>query len=314
MNTNEEKGKMDGPPPAEKEISMKAALIITGTILGIGCIISALLLSGVFAEKTVAPAAEPGRAELGGIYNLSLGNDGDLEMIKIYPGTFLMGNPEDVYDRKKDGTFDMEVHSVTLTREYYIGKYEVTQLQWKAVMGTNPSEFDGYDHPVDHISWADAMAFCEKLNSSGKAPYGWKFTLPTEAQWEYACRADTSTDLNNGKNFTTVWDACTELEKLGWYNFNSNGTTQPVGKKLPNAWGLYDMHGNIAEWCLDWYEKDYAKDPEFLQGNTGTRHVYRGGSWGNVVVSACGAPTRFEAEPDENLRFLGFRVVLIPAK
>ncbi|MBO4545317.1 MAG: formylglycine-generating enzyme family protein, partial [Verrucomicrobia bacterium] len=176
----------------------------------------------------------------------------NLDMIWINPGTFMMGSPEDELGRSSDET----QHQVTLTKGYWLGKYEVTQSQYEAVMGSNPSGFKGADRPVEKVSWDNAMRFCAKLNAqekaAGRLPEGYEYTLPTEAQWEYACRADTTTALNNGKNLTNYRE-CSEIDEVGWYEWNSDKQTHSVGLKKPNAWGLYDMHGNVFEWCLDWY-------------------------------------------------------------
>ena len=142
-----------------------------------------------------------------------------------------------------------------------MGKYEVTQAQYQAVMGTNPSKFKGDDLPVERVSWSDATNFCAKLTANEKAagrlPEGYAYTLPTEAQWEYACRAGTTTALNSGKDLSDK-EECSEMDEVGWYNYNRGDSyTYPVGQKQPNAWGLYDMHGNVWEWCSDWFG-DYS--------------------------------------------------------
>ncbi len=194
-----------------------------------------------------------------------------LELVWIKPGTFTMGSPPDEPGRNKAEGPQM---TVTLTKGFWLGKTTVTQAQYEALIGSNPSTFKdaGPNAPVEHVSWIDAMAFCQKLNdrerAAGLLPAGYAYTLPTEAQWEYACRAGT-TGLYAGNP-----------EAMAWHKENSGETTHPVAQKQPNAWGLYDMYGNVLQWCFDWYG-DYpggaVTDP------VGPGHGYfrmaRGGSW-----------------------------------
>jgi formylglycine-generating enzyme required for sulfatase activity len=191
---------------------------------------------------------------------VDLGGGVGIEFVLIRPGSFSMGSEKG----------EEPVHTVTISKPFYLGKYEVTQEQWQALMGVNPSEFKGPKNPVESVSWEDCQAFVEKLNA--KAGAG-AFRLPTEAEWEYACRAGTSTEFCFG-------DAKAALGEYGWYKGNSESKTHPVGTRRPNAWGLYDMHGNVREWCQDGYGDygaDAATDPKGREGDT-TR-VHRGGAW-----------------------------------
>ena len=157
------------------------------------------------------------------------------------------------------------------------------------------------------------MKFCQKLNESGKAPSDWKFTLPTEAQWEYACRAGTTTAFNNGKNIRRISELglnnCPNLDKIGWYRSNSGRGVCGVGQKQPNAWGLYDMHGNAAEWCLDWYG-EYSGDATDPAGpEVGKKRASRGGD-AESCAEDCRSAHRWMFE--EGKSFCGFRIVLVP--
>ena len=186
-------------------------------------------------------------------------------------------------------------HRVTLTKGFWIGETEVTQAQWESVMGNNPSSFKGTDRPVEQVSWNDCQKFIRKVNVALKGG----IRLPTEAEWEYACRAGTSGDYGGTGN----------LEEMGWYSKNSGETTHPVAQKKPNAWGLYDMHGNVWEWCADWhgdYPSGEVTDP--TGPRSGSYRVSRGGSW-QVFFSDCRSAYRSGWGPDNRNNFIGFRIV-----
>jgi formylglycine-generating enzyme required for sulfatase activity len=198
-------------------------------------------------------------ASAGATYTNSIG----MEFVLIPAGTFQMGY-NDGYDREKP------VHSVTISKPFYLGKYEVTRREWKAVMGSNPSRFEGDNRPVESVSWDDVQEFIKKLNAKEG---GDKYRLPTEAEWEYACRAGTTTNWYFGDNENLLGD-------YAWYRDNSGNETKPVGQKKPNAFGLYDMHGNVWEWCQDWYGSYESGNQTDPQGPvSGSRRVSRGGSW-----------------------------------
>jgi formylglycine-generating enzyme required for sulfatase activity len=215
----------------------------------------------------------------------------------IPPGAFTMGSPAEELGRS-----DVEVqHRVTLTRGFYLGKYQVTQAQWEKAMGTNPSGFKGADLPVETVSWNDCQAFLKKLGSGAR--------LPTEAEWEYACRAGTTSALNSGKVLTTEYGLCPNLDEVAWYCENSE-STHPVGQKRPNAWGLHDMHGNVWNWCSDWYgayPAGAASDPYGAQN--GSARVLRGGSW-SLIAPRCRSAGRTNGTPDYANDYIGFRAAL----
>ncbi len=188
-----------------------------------------------------------------------------LELVWIPPGTFTMGS-ETAENRGE--TDEMPPHQVTISKGFWMGKYEVTQEQYLAVMGNDPSHFAGATNPVDNVSWEMATAFCEQAT----VMTGVTVRLPTEAEWEYACRAGTTTSYHNG-------DSEIDLRRVGWYKENSGGKMHAVGEKLPNAWGLYDVHGNVWEWCADWYGP-YPDEPvtDPTGPVSGKQKVLRGGS------------------------------------
>ncbi|MBO5792506.1 MAG: SUMF1/EgtB/PvdO family nonheme iron enzyme [Lentisphaeria bacterium] len=238
-------------------------------------------------------------------------NGVSLEMVKIKAGTFTMGSPEGELGRH--GT--EKQHQVTLTKDYWLGKFEVTQAQYEAIMGNNPSSYKGSNRPVEKVSWEDAKEFCNKLNEryAGKLPTGYRFDLPTEAQWEYACRAGTTTALNNGTNLTSESE-CSNLNEVGWYDKNCGSAGhKAVGQKRPNNWGLYDMHGNVLEWCRDWYAP-YTGDATDPTGPTsGSYRVYRGGCW-RYSAKGCRSAVRFCIIPGLRNSFYGFRLALVPVQ
>jgi formylglycine-generating enzyme required for sulfatase activity len=225
-----------------------------------------------------------------------------MDMLWVKPGTFEMGRPSSEKDRGDDET----LHTVTLTQGFHLGKHEVTQSQWEKVMGSNPSKYKGADRPVEQVSWTDVTSFCAKLTASersaGRLPAGMTYQLPTEAQWEYVCRAGTKTAFSFGDGLTS---APANISA-------GRGETTDVGKYPSNPWGFHDMHGNVHEWCSDWYG-DYpagaARDP--VGPADGSSRVSRGGSWihtANIARSA----NRFRRTPGRRFNYLGFRLSLRP--
>ena len=204
------------------------------------------------------------------------------------------GTSEQGNDADRD---EKPVHEVTLS-DYYMGKYEVRQSEWEAVMGNNPSYFEGVDLPVEGVSWSDCHEFIGRLN----ALTGLSFKLPTEAQWEYAARGGR---LSKGYKYS----GSNNLGEVGWYGSNSGNCTHRVGEKQPNELGLYDMSGNVWEWCEDWsggYIVTSQRDP--LGAASGSNRVDRGGSWGNEA-RYCRVSYRDSGTPGDRYGNLGFRLV-----
>jgi len=239
------------------------------------------------------------KIDLGQVEKIDLGQGVTLEMMYIHGGSFQMGSPGTEKDRGRDE----EPHPVTLS-DFWIGKYEVTQKQWQAIMGNNPSSFKGDELPVEMVSWQDCQEFCRKISKNTSK----RFSLLTEAQWEYACRAESKTKFFFG-------DSDLELGEYAWYNSNSGNKTYPVGEKRSNKWGIYDMHGNVWEWCEDWYggyRSDYFFSFSESQNNpkgpwSGEFKILRGGSW-NLNSKYSRSATRSYTNPGYHLNNVGFRV------
>jgi formylglycine-generating enzyme required for sulfatase activity len=215
--------------------------------------------------------------------------DAEMKFAWIPPGHFLMGG---------NGESDNPQHRVTITKGFWMGISPVTQTQWQAVMGYNPSNFRGDDRPVEQVSWFDCQEFCQKMAELTGKP----IHLPTEAEWEYACRAGTVSEYWSGNG-----DGA--LKKVGWYGGNAGGQTHPVGQmKAPNPWGLHDMHGNVWEWCAEWYGNLDAENKSDPQGaSKGDKRVLRGGCWSNNAES-CRAASRGRNGPATRIHRFGLRV------
>jgi formylglycine-generating enzyme required for sulfatase activity len=258
---------------------------------------SCFLASGCDREATPAANSTPGtparaksKAQPLDLNNLpkTMAGVAGIELVLIPAGEFTMGEAGGEPD-------EQPAHRVKISQPFYLGKYEVTQAQWKQIMGNNPSKFVGDDLPVDSVSWKDVQTFLQRLNDADDPFF---YRLPTEAEWEYACRAG-----GTGKY-------AGNLDAMAWYFDNAAGRTHPVGRKEPNAFGLHDMHGNVREWCQDWYDDlYYEKTPgEDPTGPTnGTWRAIRGGSY-FANAAACRSAVRYKLDPELRLDSVGFRV------
>jgi len=226
----------------------------------------------------------------GKTYTNSIG----MEFVLIPSGTFKMGSSNGESDEKP-------IHSVTISEAFYMGKYEVTQKEWKAVMGDNPSSFKGDKLPVEQVSWNDIQEFIKKLNQKEG---GTKYRLPTEAEWEYAARAGSNSKWSFGDNESQLGD-------YAWYGSNSNSQTHPVGQKKPNKYGLYDVHGNVWEWVQDWYDSNYYSSSPKTDSkgpSSGSLRVFRGGGWYSDAEYTRSADRDFD-NPEYGFSNIGFRLV-----
>lgn len=222
-----------------------------------------------------------------------------IELVDIPAGEFLMGSENGEDDEKP-------AHRVKINYAFKMGKYEVTQAQWQSVMGNNPSYFNscGGNCPVEKVSWNDVQEFIKQLNVRNN---GYTYRLPTEAEWEYACRAGTTGDFAG------------KLDAMAWYFDNSSGQTHPVGQKSPNAWGLYDIVGNVWEWCEDVYHDDYTGAPtdgsswRTPRSDGENDRVLRGGTW-YLDAFYCRSAFRRWLDADYRDYYLGFRVVAVTRK
>lgn len=268
-------------------MKIKSALLILLVVIGAAAV-------GLIYYQQIAADDE---INLPKTESIEVGQGINMEFVLIHPGTFTMGSP---LGSEESGDESPE-HKVTITKPFYIGKYEVTQEQWEQLMGTNPSTFKGDKRPTDSVSWDDSQLFLKKLQEKT----GHSFTLPTEAQWEYAARAGTSTRWNFGSDESVLGD-------YAWFAENSDEGTHPAGQKKPNAWGLYDLYGNVQEWCYDWYANPYLlSDDSDPQGpDSGESRVLRGGAWGDdssMVRSAY----RNASGSDNRAPGSGIRVVMV---
>lgn len=240
-----------------------------------------------------------------------------MEMVYVEPGTFNRG-------ADNLGKAQKPLHKVKICHGFWMGKYPVTQEEYEYWTGRNPADFklnkvlglwSGWSqpwHPIESVSWHDAVIFCEQLTQferqAGRLPADYEYRLPTEAEWEYAARGAS-------KSQGYMYSGSDDIDRVAWYKGNSNGHTSRVGQKEPNELGIHDMSGNVNEWCLDWYSRCYyrstpQKDP--VNTTEGVRHVSRGGSWSSVAQK-CRSAFRNKWHPSKTASFLGFRVALAPA-
>jgi serine/threonine protein kinase/formylglycine-generating enzyme required for sulfatase activity len=247
--------------------------------------------------------------EITDIKQVDLGNGMTLEMVWVQPGGFLMGSRGGAAARRGQGSTippdETPPRPVKITRGFWMGRYEVTQAQWAQIMGNNPSRFkEDPSNPVEQVSWNDCAMFIERLNQSAGEGV---FRLPTEAEWEYACRAGSTASFHFGNDLSMLSD-------YAWHAGNSGAKTQPVGGKRPNAWGIHDMHGNVAEWVQDFYDPEIYKSGSVTNPygpDTGVFRVRRGGAW-SYHFSRLRSAVRDHELPDVGADVVGFRVVFIP--
>jgi formylglycine-generating enzyme required for sulfatase activity len=222
-----------------------------------------------------------------------------MELMLIPPGEFLMGSP--AFEEGRHG--DEAQHKVTLTKPFFMGITEVTQAQYFRVLRKNPSKFKAARHPVENVTWDEAVEFCARLSDfPTEKKKGRVYRLPTEAEWEYACRAGTTTAYSFGNDQG-------QLSNYGWWKVNSGGATHPVGLKKPNPWGLYDIHGNVYEWCHDWHG-DYSSGPltDPAESASGSRRTVRSGAY-NDTSKVFRSARRGHFPPDFTGPWSGLRVV-----
>jgi len=229
-----------------------------------------------------------------------------MKLCWIPAGKFVMGSPEDEKGRiPKRKEWETQVN-VELTQGFWIGKYEVTQKEFEELIGSNPSHFrdHGENRPVEQVDWQQAMEFCSKLTKKDRnkriLSKGWVYTLPTEAQWEYACRAGEKGPYSGGT-----------LKEVAWFRGNAK-ETQRVGGKKANKWGVHDMHGNVLEWCSSWFGEELKSGRDPGGPATGTNRVYRGGGYLNPA-EVCRAANRYGNLPFVHIPDLGFRILLSPS-
>jgi serine/threonine protein kinase len=272
-------------------ISIRGANASPSALPKTGLIPAAVAGSSSTAAVSQCPPCLPPKAQVGARIAVDIGGGAKLLLCGIPAGTFTMGGAET----------EETIHDVTLTEDFWLGHTPVTQGLWNEVWGIRQGGSVDANLPKCDVSWDDAMRFCHELNRKKLPPPGWEFTLPSEAQWEYACRAGTTGDYAG------------VIDEMAWH-LNNSGSLHAVATKKPNAWGLYDMHGSVWEWCADWYGSyptGAMTDPTGPSG--GTRRVFRGGSWGSDRT-VCRSARRYWFLPNgRSYEFVGLRVALVQA-
>jgi sulfatase modifying factor 1 len=262
-------------------------------------LLSAFLLGGCSkkTERTEQKAvAELDRGQVGKTLVFELNNGSKFTFCFCPPGSFMMGSPDTEVGRNPNEDSAL----VRITRGFWMGKTEITQAQWNAVMKANFARFKGPELPVEMVKWEDTAWFIESLNQRIPLPGGWRFALPSESQWEYACRAGTQTAFSCGTSLG-----------IPQANFDSRlERTRPVGSYPENAWGLFDMHGNVAEWCNGWYQPKLSGGADPLGATSGNLRVARGGSWG-LEPAFCRSAARFSRASHIRGSDLGFRIAIV---
>ena len=268
---------------------------------------SSVAYTGLSYDSTEAARRQQETADRLGVpkeLTLDCGNGVQMKLVLIPEGVFMMGSPNSESKRHGD---EGPVLFALISRPFYMSTTEVTQAQYQAVTGQNPSYFKGATLPVEQVSWDDAVAFCQKLSTRA----GRTVDLPTEAQWEYACRAGTDTPFNTGETISA--DQANYNADVTYGNGRQGvyrEKTTPVGNFAANAFGLYDMHGNVCEWCFDWYGRYVIADADDRQGPpSGRFRILRGGCW-SYYPENCRSATRKEDYPRRRYEYFGFRVVL----
>jgi len=274
-----------------------AATLSLATVLALpGCTLARPRAAGGPHDVRRQP---PAARQFENMLRIDLGGGVTIDFVRVPAGEFLMGSPASEPGRREH---EGPQHPVQISQPFYVARFEVTQAQWRAVMGENPSWYKGDDLPVNRVSWFDCQEFCKRLSERVGLPV----RLPTEAEWEYSCRAGATTAYGCGQNPG-------ELGPYAWYDGNSRRQPNPVGGKLPNAWGLYDMQGNVWEWCEDPYHPSYEGAPSdgsaWLAEGQAATPVLRGGSWFSKPPDLrCAARIRRIASMRSG--YIGFRVVL----
>ncbi len=268
--------------------------VLLGLVISAGATEQSPVLQQAVEEGRILAAGSGENREL----SVKLPGNVEMKFVLIPPGEFQMGSPATEKDRDED---EGPVHTVKISKPFYMGIYEVTQEQWAAVMGKNPAEFQPHlQNPAEKISWDECLQFAEKMNALGQG----KFRLPTEAEWEYACRAGTTTRFYWGDDPTGK-----DAMAYAWFEDNAQLSTQPVGQKKPNAWGLYDMSGNVWEWCNDWhapYPNNEVTNPAGPE--KGRVRVSRGGGW-RYGAQYCRSADRYYSFALVHSYLIGVRLV-----